>query len=670
MAVVEPPSHNPLFQQQDGCTANTGIAEGGVGCKASPAVIAVPETFNDGKVKNIITNATTSGNSSSGEAAILPSTLRVTPALQQNKVAVLASCRVDGCTLQYASPLLRDDKGVVIVACRQTGLALRFASPQLQADSEVVLTALDCNNDPRVLRYASKDLLADAKFMVLATQRNRRAFQYASNRLKETTQFVLDVCSQDGLALELASKAFQSNVQIVSAACRQNGFALQFASPKLRANDEIVLIACHQNLDAFRFVSNILLANKRFMLEICGIDGLKLEFAAGALRGDKDVVLVACRQHGWALQFASTKFKEDKEVVVAACTTHWDAIRFASRLCHKNMEIVLAACNGDWRALQYAHKSVVLDICQQNGWMLQYASLDLRADKNVVIVAVTNNPASLKFARGGLHQDRDCLIAAKIWDETYDRLALDNKKPYPQPSGLHPLASMFSSLWKKNKSRASLQSTEDATTAARHSRSVSPVFSVDTRRFRNNNSDKAKIVLSTRFSLGLKSSPHATQFTVSLKQHPYVQNSNFIVYSPNAYQKDSCDPQWTRLEWPCRGTQGTCRMKQSSLRTGTPQLGSCWRYSFRYQLEEAKRLGGFMIQVVDLDEQCHHQRGKGQRIETEMAKEVGTKIFRSYEPTKIGTLAVQKEVDRLVLRIQQWFEAGCADMSECIVRDT
>ena len=105
---------------------------------------------------------------------------------------------------------------------------------------------------------------------------------------------------------------------------------------------------------------------------------------------------------------------------------------------------------------------------------------------------------------------------------------------------------------------------------------------------------------------------------------------NFILYSPNAFSKSTCDPNWTSLEWPCRGTLATCRKQDHSLqKSHAPTNDSCWRYSYRYHLQHARATSGFMIQVVDYDP-ClkQHILGNGQQIECILAQEVGTKVFR------------------------------------------
>ena len=209
---------------------------------------------------------------------------------------------------------------------------------------------------------------------------------------------------------------------------------------------------------------------------------------------------------------------------------------------------------------------------------------------------------------GKLNQDRDCLVAAGIWNN----------------SGQY----------------------------GNHSENISSS---------SNDKKRPKIVLSTRFSLNEESSATATSFAVLPNEEEFEEDklvqTQFRVYSPNAYNKSSCDPSWTNMAWPCRGTFDTCCMEDKSAKTGAPTEKSCWRYSFRYQLEEAKRSNGF----IELDRGVH-LTGKGQAIETIMANEVGTKIFRIYEPGSRFTPPtysrsfIRKDILHLIRRIKEWYK--------------
>jgi len=242
---------------------------------------------------------------------------------------------------------------------------------------------------------------------------------------------------------------------------------------------------------------------------------------------------------------------------------------------------------------------------------LKFASDELRSDRDIVLRAVKHTPSSLQYALGGLNQDKELLKAAKLWNTDYDEIM----------SQL-PLSSQM------------------------------------------------RAVMSTRFSLGEDSTPQATIFGVLLRENFFLRDKAFLIYHPNAWNKASCDKDWTNYKHPCRGTYETCRMKDSSVKSGTPkEEESCWRYSYRFQLENAKKAKvGFMIQLVegDKDHPSCHMLGDGQFIEVEMASMVGLKIFQVFQPFDDGGYDkdyTMHEVSKLALAIKEWLDRDCADMS-------
>jgi len=225
---------------------------------------------------------------------------------------------------------------------------------------------------------------------------------------------------------------------------------------------------------------------------------------------------------------------------------------------------------------------------------LDFASDNLKAtDKEVVLAAVRTTPTSLKYALGGLNQDSECLKESGLWDRT----------------------------------------------PRKYSR-------------------KEQATLSVRFSLARTSTDYATNFAIFLKRHTYL--GEFQAYNPNAWCKSSCDPIFTDIKHPCRGTNQTCSYTEAqNLVAETPggkkkpASKSCWRYSFRFHLEESKATNGFMIQVQE-----KNGLGNGQKIETEMAMQAGVKVFRT---TTTSEDMYERSLYSLERAIKHWYMNECKD---------
>ena len=487
-------------------------------------------------------------------------------------------------------------------------------------------------------------------------------------RQKDYKYWMTKIKTLGGDQLAFAPSEFCSDTKIVKEACKRWGLAIKYACPELQEDFEIARVACKQNPLALKQVSSYLQSNKSFVLQVVNTNGLALKYACKDLQNDKKVVIEACREDGLAIQYATDKLREDKTVVLEALRGDGLALQYVPRKFRDFHKYVLAAVKQNGSALQLASKSlqgnkkIVLAACSQNGWAISYAAPKLqndrdvllvacgqngmvlanvdsekyRSDKEIVISAASSNPDALKFALGGLNQDPDCLKASGIWDADYGK---------------------------------------DSTTRTCPSSPSSPLSQSSTQ---TQTLQKRKIVLSTRFALNDCSNSKATQFAVLLKQNPYIQD-RFYVYSPNAFEKHTCDVKWTRFSWPCRGTYETCQ-KPDNLKMGVPVPDCCWRYSYRYQLKEAKRTGGIMIQLVEVGgnskfcdtEGKPRSLGAGQAIENEMAHDLGVKIFRVYAPIQNrGHPQFEREVEfnyediqKVVFGIKQWYRNDCRDMNE------
>ena len=91
-------------------------------------------------------------------------------------------------------------------------------------------------------------------------------------------------------------------------------------------------------------------------------------------------------------------------------------LEYASEELRGNKEVVLAAVRSNGLALQYANKfqtdrEVVLAAVQQNGYALEYAQRFQR-DREIVLAAVNSSGCSLQYASYDLINDKEIVSAA------------------------------------------------------------------------------------------------------------------------------------------------------------------------------------------------------------------------------------------------------------------
>ncbi|CAB9516150.1 expressed unknown protein [Seminavis robusta] len=386
------------------------------------------------------------------------------------KADVLKACQKDGRALQHAAPNLQDDYDVVLASVKQYGGALRFASPSLQDNRHIVEAAV-LQHDKYYDRaraqgadatvYASKRAMQDRIVLLALAQRRP---QDAMKRIKGTElennlEMVMTAITAPGgaRALAMASSGMRDSENVVLAAL-QAGVAMNKAHyksapaagllnciSKRLLNDKPFVLRVVSLLEELPSAISSALRNDRDVA-VAGVqkEGGSLRNAGEAPRRDRMVCLAAVRSSGEALQFSA--LRDDEEVVMAAVQNCGTALRFASPELRDNKQIVLAAVEQTGIALRWAScrlKSdrevvlVALENHKTEAWsrkpftsVLTHASQDLRADRGLVLSAVSVHGEEIQWASGELKADFEVALNAASNGDVFQQLPLhfrDNK---------------------------------------------------------------------------------------------------------------------------------------------------------------------------------------------------------------------------------------------------
>ena len=118
------------------------------------------------------------------------------------------------------------------------------------------------------------------------------------------------------------------------------------------------------------------------------------------LRDDSDIVMEAVSKDGSALQYASLRLRGDRELVMKAVSLGGMALMHASDDLRGDYEIVMQAVAGpagnglalQWAAVPLrASREIVIQAVQNHGWAFEFASEELRGDRTVIDLALTNS---------------------------------------------------------------------------------------------------------------------------------------------------------------------------------------------------------------------------------------------------------------------------------------
>jgi hypothetical protein len=77
-----------------------------------------------------------------------------------------------------------------------------------------------------------------------------------------------------------------------------------------------------------------------------------------------------------------------------------------------------------------------------------------------------------------------------------------------------------------------------------------------------------------------------------------------------------------------------------------------------------------MMQLVEREyfNSKNQSLGNGQKIETEMANEIGTKVFCAHAPgAGWDKRFTEKHIQLVASKLHKWYMDGCTDMSDCVM---
>jgi len=227
--------------------------------------------------------------------------------------------------------------------------------------------------------------------------------------------------------LEFVDPKLQARQNLVQKAIKSNGLAIKFSSPELRGDRKLVLRAARQNPEALAFASLNLLKDRKLVLEVVCRHPEAVAFAPLDLLKDRTFQVDAVDANEGAKGHIPVDFIEDdllmtwiddgSEVPNQIDRTEalrkvrsdgmWLASAEALRCANyseiqNDRNIALAAVEQNPEALKYTtftdDYEVVLAAVRGDGKVLEFASVDLRRDHQIVCSAVFSNPRARRFA--------------------------------------------------------------------------------------------------------------------------------------------------------------------------------------------------------------------------------------------------------------------------------
>ena len=350
--------------------------------------------------------------------------------------AAFGACSPNDVPLQYASERLRGEKGLVTLVCERNGLNLEYASQAMKATKSVVLAAV--TEWGTALEYASHELCDDRDVVLQACSPNSSMMEawadegmgplaYASDRLRADREIALFAVREHPHSLELLSVELRSDEEIVRAAAEDlvADKVMEHCGERLRDNEEFVMDLLtkyvHEVDDRDDFVQRIserLRDDAKFMRRVMDVfdDGRYLAYCSVRLRSNRAMTLLALHYDetcpAFVLRSLSPALQDDAAIVLVAVSIDSYALAYASERLRADRFVCMEAINATYEVSSADEEMYHSFLSTATGHPLQYMSISLRSDRELVVAAVKKNGFALRHASAHLRTSHEVCIAA------------------------------------------------------------------------------------------------------------------------------------------------------------------------------------------------------------------------------------------------------------------
>ena len=255
---------------------------------------------------------------------------------------------------------------------------------KIREDKEVRIAVLSRRGD--LITELCKDERCDDRDVALAviSSGDGWSFHYCSKRLLDDKELVLLAINYAGSSLlGYISDRLKADREVVLEASKHSGCGFQYASDSLRDDKEIALLAVSHS-DGY---------DSSYVSEVnCRVD-TPYKFVSPRLKADYDVASLAIKTNVWAYRYAPKEIKMDRELALFALGSY----------IFDNTQLGIPAELFD-------DKEFVLRIVPKKRYLFRFASSRLKADLEVVKVALDADPGNYCYLPHELQIDKDIIL--------------------------------------------------------------------------------------------------------------------------------------------------------------------------------------------------------------------------------------------------------------------
>lgn len=220
---------------------------------------------------------------------------------------------------------------------------------------------------------------------------------------------------------------WNNDKEVVLNVVRHDGHAYKNVSKELQLDLDVALQSIKNLESVFQFFPSVLKNNREFITKAVSKNGLvvhyfknKFFFFKNPLLSDTSIASLAVKNNCMALRYFSDYIKSNKEIVGEATYQNGYAFQWASDELKNDKDFILSflRSNLSTRSLYYLPKEfkddrdIIEKAIEQDGWALQYASDRLKNDKEIANLAVERNPLVFEILPESLRKDKDIILNA------------------------------------------------------------------------------------------------------------------------------------------------------------------------------------------------------------------------------------------------------------------
>ncbi|KAF0975367.1 hypothetical protein FDP41_005361 [Naegleria fowleri] len=275
------------------------------------------------------------------------------------------------------------------------------------------------NRELKYEHFFPVEFMNDKEFILNHIKKYGYGFGFMASKLRQDRNFVLQAAQLEGGVLNYYKEDSLNDKEVVLEALKtKKGFSLESASPELLKDNNFVMEAIRLNEKSVWYASEKLWKDRELVFEAIKQNKKALQWVSHTLRDDKEFVLKA-------LQLLYPEFENfvsisdaNKEIMLKVVKDFGFLLKFASEELKNDRDVVCTALKSDYTSLEFASLDLQNDIeialeeTKRNGYALKYVSPQLKKTKDVVLTAVNQNGYALAYASDEMKKDREVVLAA------------------------------------------------------------------------------------------------------------------------------------------------------------------------------------------------------------------------------------------------------------------